>query len=117
MALNIDLDAIAEKRQEEIGSADKFPFVFKGQTWQCLDPMLLDDDQKTELQQLDPKDLEGTIIFYLGEEQAMQFWEVGGGSSVLTQALNIWIEHNTDRSGPTRPSTFSNRKQRRSKQP
>lgn len=117
MALKIDLDAIAAKREEEVGSADKFPFVFKEREWQCLDPLLLTDEQKNELREIDNQDLEGIIEFYLGEDQALEFWEAGGGTAHLNLALQAWHDHNTDRSGPTRLSMSSNRKQRRSKQP
>ncbi|OZE35603.1 MULTISPECIES: hypothetical protein [unclassified Rhodococcus (in: high G+C Gram-positive bacteria)] len=115
MAFEIDLDAIAAKREEEIGSRDKFPFVFKGETWQCLDPLILDDDQKSELQELDNDDLEGYVLFFLGDEQAQKFWEMGGGSAQVANAQRLWVEHNTDESGPTRRTPSSNRMQRRSK--
>lgn len=112
----IDLDDIAAKRQEELGSADRFPFVYKSETWWCLDPLELDDDQKRELQATDPADLDAVLDFYLGVDQAEKFVEAGGTTSKLVQALNIWQQRNTDASGPTRPGRFSNRAQRRSKQ-
>lgn len=112
----IDLDDIAAKREEELGSADRFPFVYKEQEWDCLDPLELDDDQKRELQGIDDKDLDGALIFYLGEEQAERFVEAGGTTTKLTKALDMWIAHNRDEKGPTRPGRSSNRKLRRSKQ-
>lgn len=115
MAFSIDLDDIASKRQEELGSADRFPFVFKGQEWSCLDPLELSDEQKYELQQVESKDLDAVIEFYLGD-QATDFIEAGGGTSKLNQALEVWIAHNTDESGPTRRAKSLNRSQRRSKQ-
>ncbi|MGR6579265.1 hypothetical protein ACT89R_01670 [Rhodococcus qingshengii] len=118
MSREIDLDAIEAKRIEEVGSANQFPFVFQGRTWQCLDPLLHDDETKLELQALDDEDLDGFIEIYLGTEQAEEFVEAGGGSSHITKAINLWLEMNTDETGagPTRRTKFSNRTQRRSKQ-
>lgn len=116
MSREIDLDAIAAKREEEIGSADSFPFVYKGRTWQCLDPLLHDDETKRELQELDTEDLDGFLDIYLGDQVA-DFKELGGGTSQVNAAIKIWIDYNTDDSGsgPTRRTTSSNRTQRRSK--
>lgn len=118
MSREIDLDAIEAKRIEEIGSADRFPFVFKGRTWQCLDPLLHDDPTKLALQELDDEDLDGFIEIYLGTEQAEEFIEAKGGSAQITAAIKIWIEMNSDEGelGPTRRTKFSSRSQRRSKQ-
>ncbi|SFA60801.1 hypothetical protein SAMN05444374_11627 [Rhodococcoides kroppenstedtii] len=114
MAFQIDLDAIAAKREEELGSADTFPFVFKGQTWNCKDPNEITDTEKFELQDIAPSDLDGIIDFYLGD-QADEFRAAGGGTTQIDKALTAWQEHTRDNLGPTRSGKYSNRMQRRSK--
>jgi hypothetical protein len=117
MPREIDLDAIEAKRIEEVGSATHFPFGYKERIWQCMDPLVMTDDDKIELQGIESDDLEGFVEFYLGD-QAEEFVEVGGGTSQINAAIKIWLEMNTDEtgSGPTRPTRSSNRTQRRSKQ-
>ena len=116
----INIDAMLAKREEELGSADRFPFIAKGETWQAVDPSLADDDWQNELDDLraDLDDDELTISefrdalidLYLGDEQAERFRAAGCEFRHLNAALEIYAEQKAD---PTRRSSRSTR--RRSK--
>ncbi|OZF41918.1 hypothetical protein [Rhodococcus sp. 14-2470-1a] len=118
----IDLDAMLEKRQEEVGSVDRFPFTFKGIQWWGMDPILADDPWKDELREIS-RDEESTpadvAAHYMGEEQWEKFVEAGGSSGLWSQALSQYLDNQraVDASGdPTQARRSFNRSQRRSKQ-
>lgn len=117
----IDLDAMLEKRLEVVGSADKFPFTYKGETYWGTDPTLADDDWTDELRALSRDPEAGPVdvaAHYLGEEQWEKFSEAGGSANLWGQALQAYLEkqREVDAGGhPTRAPSFSNRSQRRQK--
>lgn len=110
----IDFDAILAKREEEVGSRDKFPFVFGGKTWWVVDPTLADDDWRDELQELGldedgDEDIDPVEIaeHYLGADQWEQFVAAGGRSAYVLQALKIHVERQTDTDAEGRPTQRS----------
>jgi hypothetical protein len=117
----IDLDAMLAKREEEVGSPDRFPFTFKGETWWGLDPILASDEWKDELREIsNDEDVTPADVaeHYLGEEQWARFVAAGGSSGLWSQALSQYLDNqrSADESGdPTRARRSFNRSQRRQK--
>lgn len=127
----INLDAILAKREEEVGSRDRFPFVFGGKTWWAMDPTLADDAWQDELHDLGmEEDEDGNLIesddvdtvaiaeHYLGVDQWKKFVEAGGQSSYFLHALRIHAEQSTGKDSegrPTRRSRSSRATRRQSK--
>ncbi|WP_053061990.1 hypothetical protein [Rhodococcus sp. ARP2] len=113
MALEIDLDAILDKRQEETGSRDTFPFVFAGQTWHCMDPVVAEADWKDGLGECET-DAE-VAEHYLGEEAYEQFLAAGGRPGYVVLAIQTFMQSavNETKAGPTRRSTSSGRNRKR----
>ncbi|EGD24652.1 hypothetical protein [Prescottella equi] len=124
----IDFDAILAKRQEEVGSRDRFPLVFAGQTWWVMDPTLADDTWTEELRdlgyeqdedgnvieddegnpiELDSVDTVALVEHYLGTKQWEKFREAGGQSSYVLQALKIHLERQSDKDADGRPTQRS----------
>lgn len=124
----IDFDAILAKRKEEVGSPDRFPLVFAGQTWWVMDPTLADDDWTEDLRDLGyEKDEDGNLIededgnlveldsvntialaeHYLGEKQYEKFAAAGGRSAYVLQALKIHLERQSDKDAEGRPTQRS----------
>lgn len=116
----IDIDAMLAKREETIGSKDRFPFVVLGETWWCLDPRLSDDsfqDELTELRDdLDEGEIDSVefrtelIDLYLGDEQGEKFRAAGGQVKHLNAALEAYADTAAD---PTRKSSRASRRQSR----
>ena len=122
----IDLDAMLEKREEALGSRDRFPFVFKGETYWCVDPTLADDDWTAELKEIseelrsEDSELEDAAVprHYLGDEAWEKFVAAGGSSNLWGHALNQYLDSQRaydDAGNPTQARRFSNRTQRRQK--
>lgn len=107
---DIDLDAILAQRAEARGDSG-FTFSFKahGQEWTAKDPMLLSDDEKDEL-----ADLQFDVDiaeFFLGADQFEKFVAAGGQSSHFILALTEYQKKRTDEVNgrPTRPNRSSRR--------
>ena len=120
----IDLDAMLDKREEEVGSRDKFPFVFKGDVFWAADPSLTDDDWAEEFEHIKSELARGEMsqvdvaIHYMGEEEWERFRAAGGNSNIFGQALMLFQAQQTsvDAAGnPTGAGRYFNRSQRRSK--
>lgn len=115
----IDIDAMLAKREEEIGSTDRFPFIARQGTWWAIDPSLASDEWQDQLDDLNADKEDGAITaadyrqelidLYLGEK-AEEFREAGGELKHLNAALEIYVGQKQD---PTRGSSRSTR--RRSK--
>ena len=116
----IDVDAMLAKREEVVGSKDRFPFVVFGETWWCLDPRLADDELQDELTDLrddlddgeiDSREFRTLLIdLYLGEEQGEKFRTAGGQVRHLNAALQAYADTAAD---PTRKSSRASRRQSR----
>ncbi|WP_458681953.1 hypothetical protein [Prescottella equi] len=116
----IDFDAILAKREEEVGSRDRFPMVFAGQVWQIVDPTLADDEWRDELADIgveededgnliEPDDVDPVLIVehYLGAEQWEKFVAAGGQSAYVLRALKIHVDRQTDKDADGRPTQRS----------
>lgn len=124
----IDVDAMLAKRAEEVGSVDKFPFMFKGnlpeaKQWWAVDPLVADDDWHDDLREISEDEdatLEDIAAHYLGD-QWDAFKEAGGHSGIWRLVFNDFqVKHQRsmgmDADGnPTRGRRSSNRAQRRQK--
>lgn len=113
------LDTMLAKREEELGSKDRFDWAASEDiTFSILDPRLMTDDQRDELALL-RRDLEsgeilpsefadGYLEMYL-DDQVDEFLDVGGTSAILTEVISAYVEQ----MDPTRRSSRTTR--RRSK--
>lgn len=107
---DIDLDAILAQRAEARGDQGfTFSFTAHGQEWNAKDPMLLSDDEKDELAELQ-FDID-LAVFFLGEEQYDKFVAAGGQSSHFILALSEYQKKRTGEANgrPTRPNRSSRR--------
>lgn len=115
----VDLDAILAKREEEVGSRDRWPASAYGRVWWLMDPKLADDDWLDELDAIvddggGPVDI---AAHYLGD-QWEEFKKAGGRATDVLAMVEQYAEYQAaldgDDSGKARrSSTFSNRSQRR----
>lgn len=114
---DIDLDAILAQRAEARND-EGYTFKFKahGKEWTALDPMLLTDEQKEELANID-FDID-MAEFFMGSDQLDEFLAAGGQSSHFVLALTEYQKKQTGQSQgrPTRPNRSSRRAEAR-KQP
>lgn len=109
---DIDLDAILAQRAEARGdSGYTFSFSALGQDWTALDPMLLTDEQKDELAELQ-FDVD-VAAFFMGDEQFDKFIAAGGQSAFFILALREYQKQRTENGADGRP-TRPNRSSRRS---
>lgn len=129
----IDFDALLAKREEVIGSRDKFPFLFAGDKWWIFDPELVDDAWRDRLQEITnkPDDWDDTvdgwwsvdalewIEHWFGPDQldeATDFVEAGGHMGVINRVLEVYQDRKRRQRGtdPTRrPSRATRRQSRR----
>ncbi len=113
----IDMDAVLAQREDATGvDGDKFTFSYKGVTYECVDPLMADDDWKSSLRDC-VTDVD-VAIHHLGEEQYEKFIDAGGRSGVVVLAIREQMNTLTAESGgrPTRPSKYSGSTRKRSKQ-
>ncbi|QOV99505.1 hypothetical protein [Rhodococcus pyridinivorans] len=115
----VDLDAILAKRQETVGSRDRFPAAAYGQTWWVMDPKLADDEWLDDLEDLSDEGA-GPIELaehYLGAEQWKKFKEAGGRASDVLAIIDQYMEYQAalddDEGKAGRSSRSSTRAQRR----
>ncbi|WP_263251636.1 hypothetical protein [Saccharopolyspora rosea] len=102
---DIDMDALLAQREEATGSADTFAFTFAGQRWFAKDPIMADDDWKTELAEL-ASDVE-VAEHYLGAEQYERFVEAGGRNGVVLLAVREYTKRLQDEDAHGRPTPRS----------
>ncbi|MCY1656368.1 hypothetical protein OVA21_03920 [Dietzia sp. SL131] len=113
----IDIDAMLAKREEVVGSADRFPFIALGETWWCIDPRLADDSLQYDLEDLrddlddgeiDSSEFRTALIdLYLGDEQGEKFRATGGQMKHINAALEAYADTQAD---PTRRSSRATRR-------
>lgn len=115
MAIDINIDAILAKREEATGSKDTFTFQFKDRTWTAKDPIVADDEWKDELGELSG-DVD-VAEHYLGFDQYDEFLEAGGRAGYVLLAVKEFMRNAVDETeqGPTRRSTSSAQRRKRSK--
>lgn len=120
----VDLDAMFAKREEEVGSPDKFPIVFRGDLFWALDPSLTSDEWQEDFEDIREALKTGDATqadvarHYMGDEEWERFVAAGGNSNVFGQALMMYQAQQTsvDALGnPTGAGRFSSRALRRSK--
>lgn len=107
---DIDLDAILAQRAEARGdSGFTFSFTAHGQEWTGKDPMLLSDEEKDQLAELQ-FDID-IAAFFMGDEQFDKFVAAGGQSSHFILALSEYQKQRTGEAQgrPTRPNRSSRR--------
>lgn len=112
--VDIDLDALIEQKAEARGDDGRsVSFTFKGQRWTFLDPLMLTDEEKDELGEIDYDP--DVAAWYMGGDQYDRFLEVGGNSSMFFQAFGAYqrkaIAEN--QGNPTRSNRSSRRRQKR----
>lgn len=108
---DIDLDKIIAQRSEARGDdGRRFTFSYKDQMWTSLDPMMLTDDEKDDLDEVGDLDVD-IAAWYMGDEQFDKFVEVGGNSSMFFFALKEFMKTQKDdiEGKPTRPNRSSRR--------
>lgn len=115
---DIDLDKLIAQRAEARGDDGRSTsFMFKEREWTFRDPLMLDDDEKDEL-----ADLEHDIdiaAWYMGDDQYDEFCTAGGNSSMFFLAFREHMKSQQAESEgkPTRPNRSSRRSaSKRSKQ-
>lgn len=118
----IDIDAMLAKREEEVGSRDRFPFVFNGELFWGMDETLADDEWTEELFQLsNDEDMRPWDIaaHYLGGEDEYERFKAAGGSANKWAKIRAEYRSRQDEvdgeGNPTRAPRSFNRAQRRSK--
>lgn len=113
---NLNLDELLKQRTEATGAEKGMvPFDFQGKTFTFRDPILLNDDELDELDELDG----GPDIaeFYMGAEQYDAFLEAGGTSNMFFLVFTQYMNESRDEVGgnPTRGNRSSRRAARRRK--
>lgn len=107
---DIDLDKLLAQRAEARGDDGKtIAFKFKDQEWTFLDPLMLSDDEKDEL-----ADVEHDVdiaSWYMGDDQYDKFVAAGGNSSLFFHAFRAHMQSaQAEIEGkPTRPNRSSRR--------
>lgn len=123
--MTYDLNALLKQRAEATGvSGDRVPFEFGGKTFTFRDPMMLTDDDKDELADLEHEiDI---VSFYMGDDQYEEFVgtktkieldngetiEVQGSSNLFMLQFNEYLKSQQDTDNSGRPLA-RNRSQRR----
>lgn len=108
---DIDLDKLIAQRSEARGDdGRRFTFSYKEQEWTSLDPMMLTDDEKDELDEVGELDVD-IAAWYMGDEQFDRFAEAGGSSSIFFLALSAFMKTQKDEveGKPIRPNRSSRR--------
>lgn len=123
--MSIDIAKLYAQRAESTGVAgDEVAFTFGGKTFHFTDPLMLTDDEKDELAELEG-DIE-VAIFFLGEEQYSELietsekipngdgteFEIQGGSNVFFMAFRDHQKRSTEDQGSGK-SSRQNRSSRR----
>lgn len=118
--MSINLDELLAQRAEATGvEGDRVPFEFGGKTFSFLDPMLMTDEQRDDMAELD-HDVD-VAVFYMGEDQYDEFTatkakvgssEVHGSAGVFLMAFQEYMTNAQQTDDAGRP-TQSNRSSRR----
>lgn len=109
---NINLDALIEQRAEATGStAGRIPFDFKGETYTFTDPLMLTDEDKDELAELEWEP--DIAAWYMGEEEYDKFVAAGGSSNLWFLVFREYLDRN-EAVDPAGKATRLNRSSRRS---
>ncbi|GAC71032.1 hypothetical protein [Gordonia soli] len=110
---DIDLNKLIAQRADargDDGKSTSFIFGEPPQEWTFRDPLMLDDDEKDDLNDL--KFDVDIAAWYMGDDQFDKFVEAGGNSSIFFLAFREHMkrEQATDQNGnPTRPNRSSRR--------
>ena len=123
--MSINLSELLKQRAEATGvDGDRVPFQFGGKTFTFRDPLMLSDDEKDELADLD-FDVD-VAAWYMGDDQYDEFvattetitldggesFDVTGSSSVFFTAFKQYMEDAREEDANGRP-TSRNRSSRR----
>lgn len=117
--MNLDLHSLLEQRAEATGvEGDRVPFDFGGKQFTFKDPILLSDEEKDDLAELEWD--ADVAAWYMGEEQYTEFIEttaevngatVAGSSNLFFLVFNEYMKSaQAEQAGKSsRPNRFSRR--------